>query len=121
MFVQSRIAFDQEPRHASTMRDTCRENTSQRSALFKRSRPSFISVLDLLIFFALSALCSVGRAGAIHPTSFSTGVKRLPVITKRDFRFAQLTANGEALQSRIWSITRALWAKPGQETFPETH
>ena len=34
------------------------------------------------------------------------GVIKLPVIDKQDIRFIPLSANGESLQARIWSIAQ---------------
>ena len=64
------------------------------------------SVLSVLLVFCFAVYSANARESGVSSMSAHSGVVKLPVIGKRDIRFLRLTANGEPLESRIWSIAQ---------------
>lgn len=64
------------------------------------------STLRLAILFSIAAFSFAAEVGAILPASPPAGLVKPPIVDKHDIRFNRLTANGESLQGRIWSIAQ---------------
>jgi hypothetical protein len=88
------------------MRFNDRENVAHPGASLKRSRALFVSALELVILFSLAASSSAALAGTILRRSVPAHLVKLPVVDKQDIRFTRITANGESLEGRIWSIAQ---------------
>jgi ligand-binding sensor domain-containing protein/signal transduction histidine kinase len=72
-----------------------------RSTLVFPCRSVLAALLVFCLVYSASARESIASSMSLHG-----GLVKLPVIGKRDIRFTRLVANGESLESRIWSIAQ---------------
>lgn len=86
-------------KYAQPLQNREREGAASKTSLF-------VSTLELAILFSLALFSSAAQARTVLPTSLPAGLVKPPVIDKQDIRFNRLTASGESLQSRIWSIAQ---------------